>query len=143
MKFFIALALFVTSSLSFAQHVDPVIEAVIHDIRNTEISCDWTDMLNTMSDFEAQYHITSLLGGLRTTYTVNNNVINAESISVGETQRLFTKIVLNKDFTRVSKVDFLLQKVEKYTVNSGTIFKPSYEDHYRVKYSYSASCIVR
>lgn len=143
MKFLIALAMVVSSSLSFAQHADPVLYAVAHDIKNSEISCDWENMLNTMSDFEANYKVTNYLTAFRADYTVDGNVINAVSNDLANLVRMKTKIFLSKDQTRVTKVNFRLEYLKKIKVNNGTILNPNYGDDYVVKQTYAASCIVR
>lgn len=143
MKFLIALAMVVSSSLSFAEPADPVLFAVAHDIKSREISCDWENMLNTMSDFEANYKITNYLTAFRPNYTIDGNVINATSTDIANLVRMKTKIFLSKDQTRVNKVNFRLEYLKEIKVNNGTILNPNYGIDYVVRQTYAASCIVR
>lgn len=143
MKFLIALALVVSSSLSFAQHADPVVFAVAHDLETREFDCDWENHLNTMSAFETNYKVRTLLTALRTDYTVNGNVIDAWSEEISNLKRMSTKIVLSKDLNRVVRVNFAMEYLKRVKVNTGTILNPSYDYRYDVIQRYAASCIVR
>lgn len=143
MKLLIALTLLVSSSLSFAQSSDPVLDAVAYDVKSRELDCDWENVLSTMSPLETNYKFVNYLTGLRTEYSVNGDVISASSQSVSSLVRMTSKIVLNKNHTRVKKVDFRLQYFKRTAVNNGTILNPSYTDSYVVTRTFAASCIVR
>ena len=143
MKFLFATLMLASSSLSFANAADPVINAVMLDVKSREMDCDWDNILNTMSALEANYRFVNYLGAFDTQYTIKGNVISATSESLSELIRMNSKIVLNKDQTAVSKVNFTIQYLKKTTVNNGTILNPSYGAKYTVTQSYGASCIVR
>lgn len=141
MKFLLALALMVTSSLSFASNAQ-VLEAAVHDVETRSFACDWSNILNTMSDFEAHYRVVNTLKNAEE-ITVNANSIDTLTTWDGGLRRMTGRIYLNAAQTRVTKVKFEYVTLKEHKVNVGTIMKPQYETRYTSKVDFAATCIVR